>query len=422
MTRQYVMRMCGIDFGHVAILCLLASVHFPSAASAAAPEFTAIAADGARGLGRIIDLSDKDGLSLDGDKAFHVKSGELIELRRVGAALPALPVGQQLLLGSGDRIGLEALSEVKLKGDKLQVVPAFGNGKLTLPLSSVALFWKAPAQGTVHPERVRIEMAAGIRKRDNVLLTNGDTLEGLIEGWDETDKDKGLKIQVDRQRISLPPSKLAAVAFSTEGQGATAPSKPFMRVVLASGSRLSLTEVTCDRDRLTGKTSFGTEVHLPVEEFVAITVHRERAVYLSDMKPTTTEETPFLSGATGGLRVDRSTEGDELTVGGNCYDKGLGTRSGMRITYALDAKYQRFETIVGLDDRSGREGRVRVRILVDGKERAIPALEKQLKWRPAGVDVTIDVKGAKELTLVVEAGSGGPVDDALDWCNARLVR
>jgi hypothetical protein len=400
------------------ILFACAALCFIPSGSYAASEFLAIAADGSRGQGSIVEMNEKDGLTIESDRPFRVKNGELVELRRIRSSLPAHPAGPQLLLTCGDRISLDANADARLIGNKLQVPLAFSQEKWAVPLSAIAVFWRTPPQDTIDAEKMRRELASAPRKHDILLLTNGDKIEGYLEGWDATDKEKGLQIEVERQRTSMAPAKLAAVAFSSDdASGATR--KAYMKVVLSQGGRLSLTGVTCDGTRLTGTTLFGLGVSIPVDDIAAITVHQERAVYLSDLKPSKVQDNPYL-GDKLTVHNDRNALGDELLAGGQCFDKGVGMRSGTKVTYALDGKYKRLEAVVGLDDVSGRRGSVRIRILVDGKEREVQGLDKELKWRPTGVEMAVDLAGVKELTLVVESQT--PVQDCVDWGNARLVK
>ena len=83
-------------------------------------------------------------------------------------------------------------------------------------------------------------------------------------------------------------------------------------------------------------------------------------------------------------------------------------------------QFRWFEAAVGLDDRTGQGGSVRVRVLVDGIEKGGNDTELTAATGPRAVRV--DVAGAKELTLVVEFGSGGDVCDHVDWADARLVK
>ena len=163
-------------------------------------------------------------------------------------------------------------------------------------------------------------------------------------------------------------------------------------------------------------------MRIPLDEVAALYVYQGRAVYLSDLKPLRYEYTSFLPTALpGGYVADGSFGGRDLRLGGNTHDKGLGMHSAGRLTYDLSGDYRRFEALVGLDDRDGRRGSVRVRVLVDGKPKDAGA-DRELTGGSEPLPLRVDVTGAKELTLVVEFGRAGDVEDHVNWADARLVR
>ena len=82
-------------------------------------------------------------------------------------------------------------------------------------------------------------------------------------------------------------------------------------------------------------------------------------------------------------------------------------------------QYARFEALVGLDAATGKRGRADVRIRIDGKEVDFPAL-RALTAGPA-VPVRLDVRGAKELVLVIDFGPTGGVQADVNWGDARLI-
>jgi hypothetical protein len=92
-----------------------------------------------------------------------------------------------------------------------------------------------------------------------------------------------------------------------------------------------------------------------------------------------------------------------------------------RLTYSLNGEYRRLDCVVGLDDRDGKKGRVKARILVDGKAIALTRSDI-LTHADGAIRVNVDVKGAKELTLEVLAAERGPVQGVVNWANARLVK
>ena len=100
-------------------------------------------------------------------------------------------------------------------------------------------------------------------------------------------------------------------------------------------------------------------------------------------------------------------------------DRGLGMHSKTTVTYDLAGKYRSFRATVGLDRISGRKGIVDVRVLLDGKDQAIPGLKGLTA--DATVEVRLDTTGAKLLTLIVDFGDGGDIGDDVNWIGAKLT-
>src|SRR6185437_118473 len=142
-----------------------------------------------------------------------------------------------------------------------------------------------------------------------------------------------------------------------------------------------------------------------------------RFVYLSDIKESKYLFAPFLD-ASWSFAVDGNVAGHDLLLAGSTYDKGLGMHSHSRLSYRLSGAYHRFEALVGLDDRAGRRGAVRVRVLADGE----PLLERALTRRDGAVPVSVSVEGVRELTLEVDFGRDGDVQDVVNWAEARLSK
>jgi hypothetical protein len=163
-------------------------------------------------------------------------------------------------------------------------------------------------------------------------------------------------------------------------------------------------------------------VRVPLEEVIALYVQQGKAVYLSDQKPKQYEHKPYLPGAMHWpYAANRSVAGRDLRAGGSTHDCGVGMHSACQLTYDLGGGYQRFEALVGLDERTGAKGSVRVRVLVDGKPQDLGE-GRELTARDGVLPVRVNVAGAKELTLVVEFGRGGDVQDHVNWLDARLVK
>jgi hypothetical protein len=99
----------------------------------------------------------------------------------------------------------------------------------------------------------------------------------------------------------------------------------------------------------------------------------------------------------------------------------MGLHADSRLTYDLAGNYHWFEALVGLEElEDGRTGTARVKVLIDGKPRPLDIEELTGKSKP--LPIRLDVKGAKELTLVVEFGKRGDVLARVNWIDARLIK
>jgi hypothetical protein len=390
-------------------LCLSAEPVFVAHSAAAAPATGAITRIGGDGS---VDLQSKAAATIAG--------ADLISLRRTDKKLPPPPTGPQIVFANGDCVPGEVLAiendVVRFKAMLGQDGAADETTEFSIPLSALAVIWlQAPPAAT--GEDLARGWARERRRRDMVLSKNGDTRSGTIKEMKSASKP--LLLREDDQETRIDPFQLIAIVMNTDLAHVLRPRGQFIRLVLANGARLGLVSATADAQTLSGKTLFGSEVKLPLEQIVAMDVRQGKAVYLSDLKPKSYEHTPYL-GVRWPYEMDRSVAGNALRLAGNAFDKGVGMHSQSRLTFDLGGRYRRFEALVGLDDRTGQGGRVKIKVLIDGKERDVgdPDITSALGARP----INIDVGGGKELTLVVEFGSNGDVCDHVDWADARLVK
>ena len=159
---------------------------------------------------------------------------------------------------------------------------------------------------------------------------------------------------------------------------------------------------------------------MPLAKVASLDLYQGKAVYASDLKPIRYEYFPYLDDRWDYTR-DGGVDGLDLRLAGSTYDKGLGLHSHSRLTYAVPPGCRRFDALVGLDDRGGRRGSVRIRLLADGKPIDLDG-DRELTAAGGPLRVNVDVSGAKELTLEVDFGRGGPVQDHVDWADARFVK
>ena len=403
-------------------LSLIATFVF--AAIAKEPESAAFilhTADGKNFSGPLGKLAEDGSIRLGGDRPALVSGSDVVSLRRA-LPLPDYPNKNVVILTNGDRIPLDP-EPVRLEDGRLffhVAAPLVGPGGqgIKIPRGFVALLWRAPPDGNDADLLMR-NLLTETRNQDVLLLANGDRVEGKVTAIDSA---KVCTVQAGQREVSVPFGQLAAIAFNTELQARFRPLKTYSHVVLANGGRLSFASLQFDgeKSRLAGKTLFGARLEFPLTNLIALAPRLGPVVYLSDLKAKSYQHTPFLD-VSWPLVTDAAVTGRPLRLAGSTFDKGLGTHSQCRITYALDGGYRWFEALVGLDERSGKRGRARIQVLVDGKEQDLGQM-KELTAKDAPFPLRIDVRKARELTLVVRFGSFGDVEAHVNWADARLIR
>ena len=324
------------------------------------------------------------------------------------------------MLGNGDRLPFR---DVRLADEKVYFRhKALNEDKeVSLPLAAVALVWRLAPDGVASPEMLRRKLLRADRPRDVVLLRNGDTIEGTLQSI----KGGQVEVEVNKKPVTARWPQVAAVALSSELLDKLRPAGNAARVVLSDpegspGGRLTLIAATSDGHVLQGKTAFGAELNVPVSRVVALMRVGGDIVELSDLEPAEYTYTPYLDEKWPWAR-DSTVTGRDLRVGGSAYVRGVGMHGASKLRYALGGQYRRFDAVVGLDDRDGKKGRVKLRVIVDGKA---VELTKKPAWGHAdgALPVSVDVRGAKELTLEVSHGAEGPVQAIVNWAEPRLVK
>jgi hypothetical protein len=403
---------------------ILLTFFLGAAAGAQEPaRFTIETADGKHKAAELVVLTDTHALTF-------IEAGQRrtvqrwLELSREGRALPALLERDFALLTNGDRIPLDPAAPLLLEDNRLllrcaKTLKGAPDKALSLYAPHVAFVFRSLPDGADDAELYFARLQRETRKRDVVYLKNGDRIEGTITALDA--KTGCVSVNEGRKTQTMW-ANIAGLAWNTDRQARLRTKKAYFRAVLDGGARINFVELRFDEKtrRWLGKTQFGASLEMPEAGVLAIDVRQDRAVDLADLTYLRYEHRPYL-GAAWPLVLDASATGHPLRLGGSTFEKGLGTHASCSVAYNLDRKYQRFDSLVGIDLERAPRGRARAAIELDGKRIELNG-GKELTGRDAPLEVRLDMRGVKTLTLIVETGSFGDVQAEVNWAKARLIK
>ena len=385
----------------------------------AATTFVVRKSDGTEIRGVLAGIDDTFRLEVGTKVLRKLGADEWLSIRQAGLDLPPLPSDEQIVLASGDRIPARNL---RLDDEKLRFRhPDLDGGKESVvPIAAVAMVWRLATDGTVRAAHQRNDLLRSKRKRDTILLRNGDRIEGTLEALSATE----VEVEVARKKVVAKWPQVSAVLLSTDLTEKARPKESRAWLVLSAterspGGRFAVVAPSCDGATFSAKTTFGAILRVPLERVVSLDLMANLIVQLSELTPSEYTYTPYLDEKFP-YRIGANVMGRDLLLGGSYYDKGVGLHAGSRISYPLGAKFSRFDALVGLDDLDGRDGQVRIRLLLDGK--AVDLGKTAWTSRDGAVRISVDVAGAKEMTLVVEPGANRPIRGVVNVVEARLIR
>jgi hypothetical protein len=368
---------------------------------------------------------DLEGHVIVGQPPVTFPSEQLLSFSRPQQPNPDWPQQPYLLFTNGDRLVGDIAG-----GDRqaLTFLPAVLNNSsrkfIRVPFSSLAAAWvKRPPAGTYgEPEEYDWNDAG---KRSDILIQdNGDSIRGTIDQLSSAPLQVALRVPTAKDSTIIPLDRIRAMVFDPALSRSRPIKGQYVRIVTRDGSRLSLQAMRVDASLLYGRTTFGSEIEIPLIEVVSLHVLQGKSVYLHELKPIKEQMEPY-NGVVWPWAVNRGHKRQAFRLGFkpdliSTHDFGLSTHPRTRLTYKLGGGYRLFEARVGLDALRGKGGSARVQIFLDNRE-VTPAELKFLSSRESHF-IRIGTSGAEELTLFVDYGSQGDVRGNVNWCDARLIR
>ena len=259
---------------------------------------------------------------------------------------------------------------------------------------------------------------------DQLLLDNGDTVPGTLVGM----RDAEVQWQTDSGDVTIDIGRVRALIVNPSLVARPSSDGHSMLVGLRDGSLLVAEQVSAGSAG--GELTLPGNIHLrpyPDQnlrtEVVLVRPLGQHVTYLSDLEPLGYKHIPFLD-LNWKYGADRNVAGGMLRSGGQLHTKGLGMHSTSRLAYRLDGPYRRFEAELGIDDLTEGRGSVTYRVFTDTGDGNWNVVYKSsiVRGTDPVLPISVDIEGARRLSLIVDFADRGDELDHANWLSARLVR
>lgn len=375
-----------------------------------------------------------------GDKLRVMAAAELAywgRLREV-AARP------QVLLPQGGAISADVL---KLDDEYVHLGDATGLAlglwaDSKLPRSSVAAILLQPPASRRERDRMIRDLITAGAESDRLFLSGGETLDGKLlsiprmASPSPPDGAPGETFQFlrrgDAEALPVPASKVVAVGLAKATSAATTTNSMAIWLGLDDGSLLLVASLRVTNAGAVLKLIGGGELaarqsgaeNSATGFWNSITYLEPagpRVAWLSDLSPVGYKHIPFLSGELP-YGVDESALGLRLRAGRDIFRKGLGVPTASRLAYDC-AGFRRFEAEIALDAEAGLRGSVKFKVMREASGDWQLAYESPvLRGGDPPLPISVELRGATRLALLVEFADRGDECDWANWLQARLVK
>ena len=348
---------------------------------------------------------DEQSVILVGDKKF----GALADLRELRSSKPAPPVlapqsGVLLDLVGGGRI---AGATVEMKGESLALKLTGENApEVQIPLSAVAAVRFSPAaKQPVFDDA----LASPSTHTDQVLAIADGQLQPL-KGLLSNITADAVEFDFDGKTQKLEKAKVFGIVLA---KSAAAPR--FHKLLLVDGSTLPTKSLKFANGSFVLASGDATTT-LPADRVYRIDFMSDRLQFLSDLEPSRVAEKPLLM-LPKPWQKDRSIRGGVIKLGGVEYSKGIGCQPRSELTFKLPPQSKTFLAVVGLDASSKGRGACVFQVMGDGRS----LFQQAVTGKEQPREISLDIEGVEELTLIVDAGEDLDLSDHADWADARIL-
>ncbi len=366
---------------------------------------------------------DSKGLKVEtsDDQERTVPLEEIVSIRFLGRVPLLVQAGtQEFRFVDGGQLRGQVKTH---KGDVLDVGSALA-GELKLDLAHMKGFLALPLIGfSGRKAEELVESDRGRRSQFLDVVQNiwGSDFEGVVAGFTRT------KIRLDSERYlrskEVEIRTLAGVRLADAARAKGAPWKGEVQLRLSSrdGSIVQgdLGRIHLNRWYLNPQWNKKSVLPVSLDEISLVQVLGGRVQYLSQLTPVEVKEETILTPPQP-YRMDRSCQGDRISIAGKRYPWGIGVHADSALTFEVNGRFKEFRADVGISTRMGSRGSVVFSVLGDGKTLFTSKPVRGSASKP--LSVSVKLVGVQKLTLKVTNAGDLDLGDVANWGSARVLR
>lgn len=400
-----------------------------AAAAAHADDLTT--GGGKKLTGKLVGI-DAQGVTFTAGEAKVTVLGKEVILIDLGHKVSPLVKDQrvneiELTDGSTFRAGKFSVKGRKIEAELLTIPTGVTAPTFELPLTAVFSVMRGAEDTKSREAWKKILVNRGkrdmyvMREADGLNFTQGTVLAGSDDG-------KTFDFELEGGKKADPPLlQSRATGGLVFAQPTPAQVPPMICKVLdVFGNVLVAQSVQLGSDGVVVTTVSGVVVKYPSVTGVAKFDYAQGNVaYLSDLEPQV--DAPAIPADEKGLRVnvappvlrDVGVAGEALKLGNDPpYPKGIVIASDTQLTYNIGGDYRDFRAVLGVPDSAlDASLGAKVTIELDGKVVFSETIRRKDKPKP----IVLDVKGAKQLRVIVE-GDSPVIGDRVVLADARIQK
>ena len=417
---------------------LVSTMHLAAnVACAQTPTVEILMVDGAKAVGTMVEVT-LDQLKLENDAGSTTVVVEQIEAitfpESEVAKSPKTAALFHLLDGSSVFI-----DKYNYADRKITATMTTGN-ETSIPKRNVSSIIFAGDRTVIQKQVEQVKRDSDVVADTLIVLRNEEfnAIEGVVKGLNP----KSVQFAIEEQSADVPISKLSAITFFKAGKDDF--SDPLATCVLSDTSRIKLRGFELTPKQLVLTSLTGEKFNVEFNKVVSLEFNTTTTLPLTNLAPSTNDWEPLLAGQTivGKLRqlrlarINQSFRGQPLSLKiprpdaeveagrtrtvERAYESGLAVQGGGRLAWRLAGDYQSLSGLIGFDPQASEFGRVKVRMLVDGKERYSQELVKKEMTEPQAFE--IDLVDGQRMIIEIDYADGRSIGDVIHLVNTTLQK